>query len=92
MTIGKIYCARLIYENYKYLKKKRGELQVSAFLFLYILVSVGEIFCQIGYTLKNGKLLHKLFYITNLGFFYHFIVVPLFDLHYVKVIKIFGVA
>lgn len=25
MTIGKIYCAKLIYENYKHIKKKRLE-------------------------------------------------------------------
>lgn len=25
MTIGKIYCAKLIYENYKHMKKKRLE-------------------------------------------------------------------
>lgn len=25
MTVGKIYCAKLIYENYKQLKKKRLE-------------------------------------------------------------------
>ena len=27
MTIGKIYCAKLIYENYKQMKKKRLEME-----------------------------------------------------------------
>lgn len=37
MTIGKIYCAKLIYENYKHMKKKRLEKKkkVSVHLWCY---------------------------------------------------------